>query len=169
MPFAVFRRHQRKLLAIFAILAMFGFVLADSLPRLLSGGYAGGNADPIVVKLYGRSVRMSDINAVAAERNRANRFLAELSVLLYGMSGPPVFGDVTSTRALVDALILQHEADALRMPAGPDVAREWLKQVTGGRMTRELFEGLLRGLGNQVSGEQILHDIANQLRLNRVR
>ena len=32
MPFAVFRRHQRKLLAIFAILAMFGFVLADSLP-----------------------------------------------------------------------------------------------------------------------------------------
>ena len=39
MPFAVFRRHQRKLLAIFAILAMFGFVLADSLPWLLSGGY----------------------------------------------------------------------------------------------------------------------------------
>src|SRR5205823_5927356 len=29
MPFAVFRRHQRKLLALFAILAMFGFVLAD--------------------------------------------------------------------------------------------------------------------------------------------
>ncbi len=33
MPFAVFRRHQRKLLAIFAILAMFGFVLADSRSR----------------------------------------------------------------------------------------------------------------------------------------
>ena len=36
MSFEVFRRHQRKLLAIFAILAMFGFVVSDSLPKLLS-------------------------------------------------------------------------------------------------------------------------------------
>ena len=64
MPFAVFRRHQRKLLAIFAILAMFGFVLADSLPRLLSGGYVGGNGDPVVVTLYGKSIHASDINAM---------------------------------------------------------------------------------------------------------
>jgi peptidyl-prolyl cis-trans isomerase D len=169
MPFAVFRRHQRKLLAIFAILAMFGFVLADSLPRLLSGGYAGGNVNPVVVTLYGKSVRMSDLNALAAERSRANRFMAELSLMLVGAPSPAFFGDVTSTRALVDALILQHEADALRMPAGPEVARDWLKQVTGERMTTELFEGLLRGMGNQVGGEQILRDIANQLRLNRVR
>jgi peptidyl-prolyl cis-trans isomerase D len=169
MPFAVFRRHQKKLLAIFAILAMIGFVLADSLPRLLSGGYAGGNANPVVVTLYHKAVRMSDLNAMAAERNRANRFLAELSGLLFGASGPPVFGDVTSTRALVDALILQHEADALGMPAGPQVARDWLKQVTNDRMNGELFEALLRGLGNQVGGDQILRDIANQLRLNRVR
>ena len=35
MPFEVFRRHQRKLLAVFAILAMFGFVVSDSLPKLL--------------------------------------------------------------------------------------------------------------------------------------
>ena len=40
MPFEVFRRHQRKLLAIFAILAMFGFVVSDSLPRLLSSNSA---------------------------------------------------------------------------------------------------------------------------------
>ncbi len=169
MPFAVFRRHQRKLLAIFAILAMFGFVLADSLPRLLNGGYIGGNGDPIVVTLYGKSIHASDINAMAAERNRANRFLAELSALLYGATGPPVFGDVTSTRALVDALILQHEADALKMPGGSGAAKEWLKQVTGDKMTRELFESALRGLANQVTGEQVLHDIGNQLRLNRVR
>ena len=43
MPFAVFRRHQRKLLAIFAILAMFGFVLVrlacrDCSTRALADG-----------------------------------------------------------------------------------------------------------------------------------
>src|SRR4051812_26358503 len=166
MPFAVFRRHQRKLLAIFAILAMFGFVLADSLPRLLSGGPYGSNGNPVVVKLYGRSIYRSDISEMAAERNRANTFMAEL----FGFNGQPFFGDVNSTRALVDALILQHEADELKMPKGPEVAREWLKQVTNGMMSRELFEGALSRFSNQqVSGEQILHDIANQVRLSRVR
>jgi len=165
MPFAVFRRHQRKLLAIFAILAMFGFVLADSLPRLLSGNSGGSNGNPVVVTLFGRSVYRSDLNEMAAERNRANRFMAELT----GFNAGPYFGDVSSTRSLVDALILQHEADALKMPGGPEVAREWLKQMTNGMMSRELFEGAMRTFGNQVSGEQVLHDIANQLRLSRVR
>jgi peptidyl-prolyl cis-trans isomerase D len=165
MPFAVFRRHQRKLLAIFAILAMFGFVLADSLPRLLSGGYGGSTGDTVVVKLYGKSVHRSDIAAMAEERNRANRFVAELFPFPVG----PIFGDVSSTRALVDALILQHEADVLKMPRGPEVAKEFLKQLTGGRMSRELFEGALRGSGLQVGGEQILLDIANQVRLDQVR
>ena len=64
MPFAVFRRHQRKLLAIFAILAMFGFVVADSLPRLLNGSSTAG-ANPVVVKIAGRTIRRSDLNALA--------------------------------------------------------------------------------------------------------
>src|SRR3712207_6160552 len=44
MPFAVFRKHQRKLLAIFAILAMFGFVLSDSLVALVGGRNPSGRA-----------------------------------------------------------------------------------------------------------------------------
>jgi hypothetical protein len=165
MPFAVFRRHQRKLLAVFAILAMFGFVLADSLPRLLNGGYGGAGGDPPVVELYGKSIHRSDIDAMAAERNRANQFMAGL----VGFEGRPFFGEVTSTRAIVDALILQHEADALKMPNGPEVARQWLKQMSNGMMSRALFEGAMSRFGNQVSGEQLLRDIANQLRLTRVR
>src|SRR3954447_16418549 len=132
MPFAVFRRHQRKLLAVTGILAMLGFVLADSLPRLLSGDTAS-DADPVVVELYGRPVRSSQVGTMAAERSRASRFIAELALLIGGRPIPPaaIFGDVTS-RPIVDALILQHEADALGMPAGPEVAKEWLKQRTGG-------------------------------------
>ncbi len=163
MPFAVFRRHQRKLLACFAILAMISFVLSDSLTKLLSGGYAGGG-DPAVVDLYGRAVHRSDINAMAAARNRANLFMTEL----FGFSGRPFFGDI-STRSMVDALILEHEADQLKMPDGPEVAREWLTQVTGGMMSRALFDGTMRRFGDQFSGEQILRDIAGQVRLQWVR
>ncbi len=170
MPFAVFRRHQRKLLAVFAILAMFGFVLADSLPRLLSGGNTS-DADPVVVDLYGRPVRSSEIGAMAAQRSRASRFIAELAQLIGGRPINPalIFGDVT-TRPIVDALILQYHADALKMPAAdPQVAKEWLKLRTGGLVNADLFEEALRRSGVQVTGEQILSDIANQVRLANTR
>ena len=163
MPFAVFRRHQRKLLAIFAILAMFGFVLADSLPRLLSGGYGGqATRTPSVVTLYDRTIRRGDTqrDGPAAERRQP----------VHGRSllGRAPFGDLND-RSLVDALILQHEADRLGMPTGPEVGREWLKQTFGQLMNRETFEAILSRLGRQVSGEQVLSDIANQVRLLKVR
>ena len=169
MPFAVFRRHQRKLLAVFAILAMFGFVVADSLPRLLSGNPASGK-NSVVAELYGRSIHRSDLNAMAAERSNANLFMGELvRVVSQGMRPPSqnFFGDLT-TRSLVDALILEHEADRLGMPHGPDVARDWLKQRAGGVMTRELFDALLARFNKRVTGEQLLAEIANQIRLANV-
>ncbi|MFO0907921.1 MAG: hypothetical protein U0794_06085 [Isosphaeraceae bacterium] len=167
MPFAVFRRHQRKLLAVFAILAMFGFVVADSLPRLLSGGYAGG-ANPEVTKLYGKSIHRSDIALMQQQRLNANSFMAELLGRMLGRPSPQFFGEL-NTRALVDALILEHEADRLGMPTGPDVGREWLKQQFGTVMTRELFELILSQFNNRVSGEQLLADIGNQVRIGNVR
>lgn len=161
MPFAVFRRHQRKLLAVFAILAMFGFVLADSLPRLLSPGNGGADQNSVVVELYNKPVYRSELNEMAVQRNNANRFMEALA-------GSPIFGDI-NTRSIVDALILQHEANALKMPTGPDVGREWLKQATSGQMNRELFDATMSRFANQVSGEQILSDIANQVRIAKVR
>jgi len=161
MPFAVFRRHQRKLLAVFAILAMFGFVLADSLPRLLNSSSTAADQNPVIVDLYKKPVYRSDLNEMAVQRTNANRFMEALA-------GRPLFGDI-NTRSIVDALILQHQADALRMPTGPDVGREWLKQATGGQMNRELFEATLSRFGKQISGEQILSDIANQVRIAKVR
>ena len=66
---------------------------------------------------------------------------------------------------MVDALILQHEADRLGLPAGPEMGKEYLKQITGDKMNRDLFEMLLSRLNNRVSGDQLLADIANQVRL----
>ncbi len=167
MPFDVFRRHQRKLLAVCAIFAMLGFVLADTLPRYLNSGPTGGK-NPDVVDLYGRTIRRNDLYEMQAERSNANRFMAELTGLLSGRPVPNLFGE-TNTKALVDALILQHEADRLKMPKGPEVGREWLKKHAGGAMTRELFEMILSRYNNRISGEQLLSQISNQVRLANVR
>jgi peptidyl-prolyl cis-trans isomerase D len=166
MPFAVFRRHQRKLLAIFAIMAMFAFVLADSLPSLLrSGGLFGGQPDdPEVVQLWGRSIRRSDLQRLALQRQRANAFMSRL---LPGFS-PQIFGG-TSTRELVDAMILEREADRLGLPATREFGNRWLNSVFQGRLRPEDFDRAVRESFENYSGEQMLEDIAGQVRLLEVR
>jgi hypothetical protein len=161
MAFEVFRRHQRKLLAIFAILAMFGFVVSDSLPRLLSSNASG--RDHPVVKLYGKTIYQSDLNDMAVERSYANQLVSRL-VPFFGQNP---FGNL-KTRDMVDALILQHEADRLGLPSGPELGREFLKQVTQGRMSGEMFDALMADFNNRVSGEQVLSAIADQVRIRRV-
>jgi peptidyl-prolyl cis-trans isomerase D len=161
MSLEVFRRNQRTLLAIFAILAMFGFVVSDSLPRLLSGSSTSGR-DQQVVKLYDRWVYQSDLNQMARERSIANQFFSRLAYVATPFGGQ-------KTRELVDALILQHEADRLGIPAGPQEGKEYLKRITRGLMNGETFHRYMGDLANQVSEDQVLSAIANQIRLNYVR
>src|SRR5579864_2032506 len=169
MPFAVFRRHQRKLLAIFAILAMVGFVLSDSLPAIIRSSGFTQKGDTLITELYGKPVYRSNLDRLNQERRLANAFMANLMMRFTGFSQPQIFGD-TDTAALVDAYILQHEADALGLPAGSDLAREWLRQITGGQMDANLFEGLLAPFRHQnVTGEFMLEVLAGQIRLSQVR
>ena len=112
MSFEVFRRHQKKMLATFAILAMFGFVRVGQFAKVAQSKH--GRRDQPIAELYGKTVYRSGLNEMLEERTRANLFLSELNPYL----GRTPFGGVKD-RDLIDALILQHEADRLGMPAGP--------------------------------------------------
>lgn len=164
MPFAVFRRHQRKLLAIFAILAMVGFVLADSLPSLLRNG-PGVTDDEVVVELFGKPVRRSELARLAEQRGLANAFILQARLA----ETDRFFGE-TNTRALVDALILQHKADELGMPASPELAKRWLRVRFSNPLTTAKFNEVYRaGFADRRTDEQLLAEIANQIRLFDVR
>jgi peptidyl-prolyl cis-trans isomerase D len=162
MPFEVFRRHQRKLLAIFAILAMFGFVISDSVPKLLNPN--SGNRDQPVAELFGKTIYRSTLNELLEQRTLANAFVSELNPYV----GPRMFGG-TKDRDLIDAYILQHEADRLGLPTGAETGRQFLMRVTDNKMSADLFEYYLSRLNNRVSGKQLLADIGNQVRLANVR
>jgi hypothetical protein len=170
MPFAVFRRHSKKLLAVFAILAMVGFVLSDSLPALMRATNESHRTDPEIAHLYGKPVRRTDLDVLYRERSLSNAFMANLMGRLYGGGPPQFFGD-TDIRGLVDAFILQHEADRLGMPGGPELARRWLTQNVGAQLNAEMFELVLAPFRNQnnVTGEEMLAALGNQIRLLEVR
>ena len=169
MPFHVFRRHQKKLIAIFGILAMVAFLVPAGVSNMFAS--RGTAVDAEVVRLYGRPVYRSEVEAMRAERLRANAFILRLQQDLsaydprYGPS-PAAFGPA-DTRSIVDALILKHEADALGMPVSNAAALELLKNLTNDRMTPAVAERIVDQTfkGQPISGEMILADIADQLRL----
>jgi peptidyl-prolyl cis-trans isomerase D len=161
MPFEVFRRHQRKLLTIFAILAMFGFVVSDSLPKLLSPSYAG--KDPEVATIFKSTIHRSQLQAIHEERSLANLFVYEVAPFLRDRW----FGG-TGDRALIDALILEHEADELGIPGGSEQGREFVEVISNHMMNETIFESKLARLNARVTGDQVLTAIGNQLRIKNV-
>ena len=169
MPFAAFRKHQRKLLAVFAILAMIVFVLGDALTGWVGGrgGGRGGSNDQVVAVLKWKSIRYSDLEPMRSQRQRANYFMSALA------SGMPQFSNVfgrTTTRDLVDAVIYEHEAIRLGIPASSDMAMSWLRGFTGKMANARYFEEVFRksSLAEQVTDEQLLQEIANQIRIQAV-
>lgn len=165
MPFEVFRRHQRKFLAVLALMAMIAFTLDLSLFR--NSGGPGDGEDKTVFSLFGRPVRRSEVAQMYYERARANLFMSELS-------GNPNFFGGLSDADMQDALILEREADRLQMPRTPDVAKLYLRDVTNNRLTPELFDSIYRRYFTGeppmlVTDEQLLADIANQVRLQKLR
>ena len=157
MPFAVFRQHQRKLLAVFAIMAMIGFVLSDTLPRWINGGGVN-NEDYVVAELFDRPVRRSDLAEMDQERQRANRFMAYIG------GDPRTFGGTTQAE-LIDAMILKKEADRLQIPETSGFARRWIDQQTNSAMTAPIFEMILSKFDSKVAGEELLINLAGQIRI----
>ena len=98
------------------------------------------------------------------KRNTANVFMADINPF-YGRNQ---FGGVKD-RDLVDALILEHEADTLGLPSGPDVGSGIPEVNHKGRMTSDIFDSLLARMNNRVSGDQLLTLIGDQVRLQQVR
>jgi hypothetical protein len=159
MPFQVFRRHQRKMMAGLAIFAMIAFTLDFSLFRSQFGAAA---QDRVVVELHGRRVRQSEIANMMAQRSRANDFMVQIT------GRPDYFGRL-DTRSIVDALILQHEADRLGMPVDKNLAVKWLRERTDNQLTTALFDQIYQQrFADRVTDTQLLEDIANQIRLSEV-
>ena len=97
MPFEVFRRHQRKLLAIFAILAMFGFVVSDSLPKLLNSSTAGA------ISRSSNSTARRSIGATSTRCSSSGRYANHVRLRAEPLPRPDSVRRTLKDRDMVDA------------------------------------------------------------------
>jgi len=198
MPFETFRRYQKPMLAVFALMAMFVFVISDSLMNFLGSRSTGPLQDEVVATLYGKEVKSSRIGELANQRAYANDFVTKLlSVKLaeaqIGLPVPQSIFGPTDDRSIVDAVILENEADRLGIPIDLESTKTWLREAPiqillqslglgGSEATMKTFRDRIGAVtsadldatyqtffANRVPDQYLLNAIGNQLRLLQVR
>lgn len=165
-----FRRNTKKVLAVLAIVSLFAFTIGDSLVNMVYN--RGRNVNVVEVKLFGKDVWSADLQRVANERNLANSFVETLTRLRVGFPQSNVFGGL-SKRELVDALILENEADRVGIPRSRELAEDFLRTRLGLDIKDPndnalMAEALRSGFRNVATSNMILQAIANQYRLRLV-
>ncbi len=198
MPFETFRRYQKPMLAVFALMAMFVFVISDSLMNFLGSRSSGPLQDEVVAKLFGKEVKSSRIGEMANQRAFANDFVTKLlSVKLaeaqIGLPVPQSIFGPTDDRSIVDAVILENEADRLGIPVDLESTKTWLREAPvqillqslglgGSEATMKTFRDRIGSVtsadldrtyqsffATRVPDQYLLNAIGNQLRLLQVR
>ncbi|MCY2936374.1 MAG: hypothetical protein NT172_19680 [Planctomycetota bacterium] len=198
MPFETFRRNQRPMLAVFALMAMFAFVVSDSLMNYLGSRPSGVNNDEVIANLHGKDIKASQIGEMANQRAFANDFVTKLLSLKLataqiGLPVPQTIFGTTDDRSIVDALILEKEADRLGIPINHEATKIWLREapiqillqtlgLAGSEVTMRTFRDRIGTIKNEdldatyqtffttrIPDQLLINSIGNQLRLLQVR
>ena len=138
-PFKVFRKHQKAMLAVLTIVAMFSFVFLGVISELL-GTRAPQN--PVVVKTsqYG-NLKASDLGTMRSEHLKVLSILAKIHAESVGLKDPQfsykqmesLFG-TASDEDLVNAWIKEQRAEEIGMVISNNTINEFLQTVSAGKL-----------------------------------
>ena len=163
--FESFRKHQKKFLAVLALMAMIAFTLDLSLFRNKGSAY---QQNPVAFKMGGRDVRAADLDEMRRERLRANMFMQNFPDQ-YGR--PLVSFGGTSDEEIRQAMILDREANRLGIPSSIELASAWIRQNFPNLTTKD-FDKIYRSQFTEgplsCTDTQLLQDIGKQIRIRQV-
>ena len=167
-PFAVFRRNQRVMLAIFGVICMIVFVVGYNLDRLLSGtGRSQGNST--VVTWSDGAYDEFDLAFFWNRHNLTNQFLAMLARKTMDAKGTPHTEDLVEFRRddqLLDVILLAHKAAQMGIVVNDQTVNDYLREFCDGKLTsREREQTIAELLGDRRSSLPD-KDVFEQLRLN---
>ena len=141
MVFEVFRRRQKQMIAVLAVLAMFAFVLAGMLDRL--SRTTGRSSDPAVAKAWGREILRSEVAGMQSSRYLANQFVSRSRMWV----GLQVYGPWRdqSEEGVIQAIVLLEKAQRLGLTVFDSEVTDFINQVTENKLSKDDFNQLLFG------------------------
>ncbi|HET6879518.1 MAG TPA: hypothetical protein VFI31_05165, partial [Pirellulales bacterium] len=176
-PFAIFRKNQKAMYALLAILCMVGFSIGGALDysnQMRSG------ADPVVATAYGKSIHASEVQRLRRNKITAINFVdlaqrAELGFtdtidqntyeyfmnnLLRRPTGTAYFGPPTE-ESVVHTWVLDERARKMGMVISDDAINKFLHDVTHDKVKPEVFGDIARQLN--VSQPQLFEALRGEL------
>lgn len=141
--FDVFRKYQKTMLAILAILAMFAFILSGAIDTI-GRNQAGG--DPVVATAWNRKIKRSEVYEVAYERSKINDLIRRASA--HAKLPRVNAGFPTDSDSVIAGIALAMRAEALGISISDQEVMDWLNRVTEEKLSAEDFKGLLDGTIN---------------------
>lgn len=165
-PFTIFRKHEKKLIATLAILAMFAFIVVGpgmSIPGLLElfglrDPAAGGE---VFARTSWGTVTRADVANLVARREAANQFVINAQLASGLMPRTPYhFGEPSEQDALYAELV-RRKAQELGVRISDDAVRFFIDQITARRLSTEQFEQIRRRIG--VGGPTLIDILREEL------
>ncbi|MGH7134952.1 MAG: SurA N-terminal domain-containing protein [Pirellulales bacterium] len=151
-PFAIFRKNQKAMYALLAILCMVGFSIGGAIDysdRMRS------TADPVVATAYGKSIHASEVHQLLRRRRLTIGFLAECKAAEFNLPGIAQFfapqfestlGPATE-EAVVETWVLDERARQMGLIVSDDAVNKFLKELTQDKVKPEVFRDIAKQLG----------------------
>jgi hypothetical protein len=151
-PFAIFRKNQKAMYALLAILCMVGFSIGGAVDLFSNQSRSG--ADPVVATAYGKSIRASELQQLLRRRRITIGFFAEakaaefnipqmsqfLTPQFEGMLGP------ATKEAVVNTWILDERARQMGMVLSDAAVNNFLRRLTDNKVNSSVFADIARRL-----------------------
>lgn len=162
-PFKVFRKNQKKMLAVLTIVTVFSFTFGFIVLQLIEGSGGSASKNAAFTSKYG------DISErqLSMLRERHNKIISVLSSILTNMGAPPqqaqqyvqnLFGG-SSNEEIANSWLLARRAEELGMVVDENTINDFLKRFTENKITAEQFSAAFKnaGLSAQMFFE-LMHD-----------
>lgn len=163
-PFKLFRKHQKTMLAILAVVAMVGFGLGDVVMRMTRTTVNAGAE--VVVETSAGNLTQAELSRLRVQRRIANQFMFQAIVashpefeqfpmLLQDPQFHHRFGS-EAPRELLIGWLLQKEAQQMGIVVDDQWIERFLDNETSKKLTTEQFRKIL---GQMRLGAKDLYDI----------
>ena len=163
-PFAIFRKHQRILIAVLGLMAMVAFVFLPIILKSMQSGGGGGNPTVVTTDKFG-DLNENGIRRLIWQRQVVRRFVQRAGLAATGMPVQPqvldaLFGPV-SEESVVDSWLMGQYAHEMGMRISDSIVSQFIQRITNDQLTGDELTAIANEM--KISEDGLFVALKNEL------
>ncbi|HND53617.1 MAG TPA: hypothetical protein PLV92_14510, partial [Pirellulaceae bacterium] len=179
-PFAVLRKNQKTLLAVFGVIIMFTFVVGGGVDDYLRNRFAGRVEQAPLVTWANGAITDQDLAYLRHKHQVAMRFLEEVLKLTQDRKGTPKLANVTrnefgqivpglrrcnSAAEFVQTLVLAEKADQIGLVVDDAAVFDFLRRLSDGKLDDADYGRIIDQIPNRrMTPQQVFDELRLEIK-----